>query len=117
MANPTAFVRQAPREELLFLLFSQCIRTRFDFGQRRHTLNPPLQKIQANKLKRPFVGHNVPLSEYVNVDSNNCSNRKRDNPKCLTTRKLQIENIALLGVGCGFEPHPTQICYSTSKVR
>jgi hypothetical protein len=96
VANPTAFVRQAPREELLFLLFSQCIRSRFDFGQRRHTLNPPLQKIQANKLERPFVGHNVPLSQYVNVDSNNCSNRKQDNPKCLTTRNLQIENIALL---------------------
>src|SRR5580693_6504896 len=30
------------------------------------------------------------------VDSNKSSNKKQDNPKCLTTRTLQIENRAIL---------------------
>ena len=37
-------------EELLFLLFWQRVRSRFDFGQRRHTLNLAFQQIQ-----RPLV--------------------------------------------------------------
>jgi hypothetical protein len=43
--------------------------------------------------------------------------QKQDNHKCLKTRSLQTDTIALLGVGCGFEPHPTQIFYSNLKVR
>jgi hypothetical protein len=43
----------------------------------------------------PFVGHHVPLGQYVNAESNKCSNKKRANLKCLKIQYLSNDNIAL----------------------
>jgi hypothetical protein len=50
---------------------------------RTHCPSRPGEHASMRASDYPLFGHNVLLGRYFNVDSNKCSNRKQDNPKCL----------------------------------
>ena len=51
---------------------------------------------RTSASRNGVCSHNVPLGQYVNVESNKRRNKKLDDPKCLKIKHLSNHNIALL---------------------